>query len=222
MNKKVIASLSQIKEILQISGNNLDSFLNFQIQSATNQILEILNINELIKTEYSDELVKNFFKDRLLLKNPHIDLTVSIVVKDEKMKEITQTLDFFTTKDELFTLRFKNSSGSPTCLHGSHFWVDYTAGITDTTEIPNDLKMALALIIQANFLRINAGRISELEKTAGGSSEFEKIKKYKKGTKEIEYALPNESFFTKGLISEGSFEEILEKYGKIYSRPILF
>lgn len=217
MNKQKFITIDELKMILGITGTALDNILSFHIQSACNVICDILGVHEVMKFDILNEKIKASNSDYLLTDHTPINWAESIIIRDQSSTLISG--DFFAKIVELRRIRRK-INGECKTFSGTYY-VDYSVGFANISDVPNDLKMLVALIVQASILKIKSKSV----KNAAGCSEAEgEIKRYSLGSKTVEYFSLNE---TAGINSNGSvsgigagidFEETANTWARKYKK----
>ena len=204
MNKSPFVSLEEVKSILNLSGTDNDAEINFAIQTATNSVCDILGVRGILEYQVEDEEIKAI-GGVLSPKNMPVK-SDGIVVKDAHYWVTTG--NFHVRPGELRTIRDKEDSGKPKEIFGK-FFVSYTAGFDGISNVPNELKMLAAMIVQASLAK------SQSQSIIKG-----KIKSYTMGTKKVEY-LGIDAVNSKdgvGFGSNISFDQIVKQYGRSFRK----
>lgn len=204
MNKTLFTTVNEIKSLLGITGTALDAALSMYLQAAVNKVCDLIGAYEIMQFTVTDEEVEAHCQDYLSPKHLPIDWEETVTVKTSFSNPVTDTL--FRQPGELRTIRRKDSDGNILAWSpGTIYLVSYTAGFAATADVPTELKMLAALIVQASILKVDRAAMSRV---GGNATEATgQIKKYQIGTKSVEYFDPNTKAGASGFGAGIDFEK---------------
>lgn len=186
MNKSLFTTAAEVKTILGITGTDLDAAIDMYLQAACNQVCEIIGAYDLLRFVVSEEEVVVQNPEYLTPEHMPIDWTQSVTVKNASGSAITDTL--FRNLGELRTIRRKDANGNILVFGESYYRVSYTAGFATVADVPMELKMLAALMVQASILKIDRAAMSA--KGGNATKTPGQVKRYSFGTKSVEYFDP--------------------------------
>ena len=132
----LITTKEEIKAYLGISGTSKDAMINLWNKTATEILAGMLKVQDLAVHTVTNELVRVYNPEYLMLREFIVSTSGSITIKDALLNEITGfTFDLDSNaKRRLF---LKDTSGNPKSLYYPEIYATYTAGYTlqDTLEI---------------------------------------------------------------------------------------